>query len=69
MSFKTSPSLLSASSLNPVLSNPTDVEDVLDVSPPPQAPAPIKQEMDEYHGMPSVSQMIILYKYIFSPSI
>ncbi|XP_052122798.1 longitudinals lacking protein, isoforms H/M/V isoform X4 [Frankliniella occidentalis] len=55
MSFKTSPSLLSNTpALNPVLPSPTDVEDVLDASPPPQQTAPIKQEMDDFHGMPPV---------------
>lgn len=54
MSFKTSPNLLSTSA--PVLPSPTEVDDVLDVSPPPhQSAAPIKQEMDDFHGMPSVS--------------
>ncbi|XP_034256107.1 protein tramtrack, beta isoform-like isoform X3 [Thrips palmi] len=53
MSFKTSPSLLSTSA--PVLPSPTEVDDVLDVSPPPhQSAAPIKQELDDFHGMPSV---------------
>ncbi|KAJ1522413.1 hypothetical protein ONE63_002700 [Megalurothrips usitatus] len=53
LSFKTSPSLLSSSAgLNPVLPSPTDVDDVLDVSPPPQSAAPIKQELDEFHSMP-----------------
>ncbi|KAE8747610.1 hypothetical protein FOCC_FOCC005589 [Frankliniella occidentalis] len=56
MSFKTSPSLLSNTpALNPVLPSPTDVEDVLDASPPPQQTAPIKQEMDDFHGMPPTS--------------
>ncbi|XP_034256106.1 longitudinals lacking protein, isoforms H/M/V-like isoform X2 [Thrips palmi] len=54
MSFKTSPSLLSTSA--PVLPSPTEVDDVLDVSPPPhQSAAPIKQELDDFHGMPSTS--------------
>lgn len=62
VSFKTSPSLLSTSSgLNPVPPSPTEVEDVLD-SPPPQHNAPIKQELDEFHGLPSVS---VTYSFYF----